>query len=580
MKNKIIIIGLVFAAFALGYFLSPKAASNMQSVEHQHDSADETIYTCSMHPQIRQNEPGNCPICGMELIPAVGDGGGHENPLVFEMTSEAVTLSGIATSIVGEGGSESSHGLSLTGKVQADETTTASIVAHIPGRIEQLYVRFTGERIKKGDRVATIYSADLIAAQRELLEAKKIENVSPGLLEAAKNKLRYWKISDRQIDQILTSGKVQDNFDIYSEYSGVVTKRKVSVADYLKAGTVLFEIQDLSKLWVVFDVYENDLGKIRVGQEVRFTAAGIPNRTFNAVINFVDPLIRPDTRTASVRATIRSSGGKIKPEMFLSGVIQTPTAKGEKLELSVPKTAVLWTGERSVVYVKVPDTEIPSFEFREVVLGDVFGSNYLIKSGLSSGEEVVTKGAFVIDASAQLNNQTSMMNRLVSVKDAPKPKKEIPDYTNSSAKFKKQLEDLAQAYLRLKVAFVKTDAQSAANFAQAFNEQLSNVDMKLVSGDAHMYWMGQMKALDAHSKKITTLEDVKKQRRQFQYISDAMINTLKAFGPDTKLYVEHCPMAFDGEGADWLSSESIIRNPYFGSEMMSCGDVVDSLGSE
>ncbi len=578
MKNKIIIIGAILAAFVLGYFLSPKAAKTMESAEHQHVSASETIYTCSMHPQIRQNEPGDCPICGMELIPLEGDGDGNENPLVLEMTPEAVTISGISTTIVGEGGSADAKGLSLTGKVQADETTTASIVAHIPGRIEQLYVRFTGERIKKGDRVATIYSPDLIAAQRELLEAAKIKEVTPGLLEAAKNKLRYWKISDRQIDQILASGKVKDNFDIYSEYSGVVTKRKVSVADYLKAGSVLFEIQDLSKLWAVFDVYENDLGKIRVGQKVSFTAAGVPNKTFKAVINFVDPVIRPDTRTAAVRATIRNSRGQIKPEMFLSGVIHTSSSKGNKMELSVPKTAVLWTGERSVVYVKVPDMEIPSFEFREVVLGDVVGDNYLIKSGLSQGEEVVTKGAFVIDASAQLNNRASMMNRLVSIKDAPKPQKRIPDYTDSSSEFKKQLDDLAQAYLRLKVAFVKTDAKSAANFAQAFNSQLEKVDMKLVKGDAHMYWMEKLKALDAHSKKIGELDDVEKQRRQFQFISDALVETLKAFGSTGKLYVEHCPMAFDGEGADWISSESVIRNPYFGSKMMRCGSVVDSLG--
>ncbi len=578
MKNKIIIIGSILAAFALGYFLSPKAVAPSQSADHQHDSINETIYTCSMHPQIRQNEPGDCPICGMELIPLVGDGDGNDNSLVLEMTPEAVTISGISTTIVGEGKMADNQGLRLTGKVQADETTTASIVAHLPGRIEQLYVRFTGEQIKKGDRVATIYSADLISAQRELLEAQKIKDINPALLEAAKNKLRYWKISESQIEGILASGKVQENFDIYSEYSGVVTKRKVSVADHLMAGTVLFEIQDLSKLWAVFDVYENDLGKISVGQKVSFTAAGIPNKTFNAIINFIDPVIRPDTRTAAVRATIRNSNGRIKPEMFVSGIIKSSIGNRKKMELTVPKTAVLWTGKRSVVYVKVPDAEVPSFEFREVELGDVVGDNYLIKSGLSPGEEVVTKGAFVIDASAQLNNQSSMMNRLVSIKDVPKPKDKIPDFTDVVAPFKKQLNDLAQAYLKLKVAFVKTDAQSAAHFAQAFKEQLTQVDMKLMKGDAHQYWMKQLKAMDAHAQKIAEQNDIKKQRIQFQFLSDAMINTLKAFGSIEPLYVEHCPMAFDGEGADWISSESVIRNPYFGSEMMTCGSVVDTLG--
>ena len=148
---------------------------------------------------------------------------------------------------------------------------------------------------------------------------------------------------------------------------------------------------------------------------------------------------------------------------------------------------------------------------------------------------------------------------------------------NASDTFKKQLTDLAQAYLKLKVAFVKTDASAASNFAQVFNDQLTKVDMKLLKGEAHMYWMNKLRKMDAHSKKLSELSDVKKQRHQFQFMSDAMIETLQAFGSNRKLYVEHCPMAFDGEGADWISSESKIMNPYFGSAMMSCGSVVDSL---
>ncbi len=577
MKNKIIFISALVAAFAIGYVLAPKRASHKtQPIEHQHNSAEETIYTCSMHPQIRRNEPGACPICGMDLIPLDNKNSGQDNPLVLEMTDAAVTLANISTTLVGVGDVAGKSGIRLTGKMQADESTTASIVSHIPGRIEQLYVRFTGEHIKKGQRIATIYSPDLIAAQRELLEAEKIKEVTPALLTAAKNKLKYLKISDRQIEQILSSGQVQENFDIYSEYSGVVTKRNVAVSDYLKTGSILFEIQDLSKLWAVFDVYENQLAKLRKGSVVEFTANAIPNKTFRAVIDFIDPLIRPDTRTASVRASIRNGRSELKPEMFITGEVKTRKPTGAS-KLMVPKTAVLWTGKRSVVYVKLPEVKVPSFEFREVELGEMVGDKYLIVSGLSAGEEVVTKGAFVIDASAQLNNQASMMNRLVSLNSEASAAPVIPDYKKSSSEFRRQLGHLAQAYLRLKVAFVRTDSEEASHSAQAFLKELKNVQMELLKGDAHVYWMKKMKALKSHAQAIVETEDVDGQREQFQYLSNEMIETMKAFGSLDKLYVQHCPMAFDGQGADWISSESVIKNPYYGDKMLRCGSVTDSL---
>ena len=577
---KIILIASIAALIGLaaGYFLfSKKGNSEVHNHETEAqqtagDSAGETIYICSMHPQIRQNEPGECPICGMDLIPA-GDNSSTD-PTVLEMTEDAVKLANIQTTIIGGTATsrEGNKSISLSGKVQVDERRAATQVAHISGRIEKLYVTFTGENVSKGQKLATIYSPELITAQRELLEALKLQNVSPGLVEAARNKLRFWKIGEATIADIEQNGKVQETFNLFADASGIITNRRVSVGDYVKQGEPLFDLMNLGKVWVIFDAYERDLQNIRVGNRIEFTSPAIPNRVFKTKISFIDPVINPNTRTASVRAEISNSKRLLKPEMFVNGILLNTSSSGKKLQLTVPKTAVLWTGKRSVVYIKLPDTEIHSFKFREVEIGESVGHNYLVISGLDAGEEVVIYGNFALDAAAQLNNQSSMMNRNVSIK---KEAIGIPDFKEETpSEFKKQLHILAEAYLNMKDAFVDTNPEIAATVATDFLQKLKMPDMKLVKGDAHIFWMEQFDAMQAHVTKIGESTDVEEQRKQFGFLSEALINSLKAFGiKGTPLYVMHCPMAFGNQGADWLSNEEQIRNPYFGDKMMKCGAV-------
>jgi len=576
MKEIGKIITILAIGIGIGWYIN-KGKGNTNS-DHNHaspKSTKETIWTCSMDPQVRQNEPGDCPICGMDLIPADEMGSGSDNPLVFAMTKSTVKLSNIETSLIGSSTSKGKS-LKLNGTIKTDETKAASLVAHIPGRIEKLFISYTGEKVSIGQKIATIYAPDLITAQKELLEAQKIINISPQLLEAAKLKMKFWKISDTKINQILVSGKVQEYFDIYAEHSGIVKTRKVSVGDYLVKGEILFDIMNLDDLWVVFDVYEQDLPNIRVGSRISFTTPSVPNKLFKSTITFIDPLINPKTRVATIRGEIRNIGNKLKSEMFTSGQI---IGTNSSTIVTIPKTAVLWTGEKSVVYVKVPETDIPSFEFREVELNGSTGSNYIISSGLKNGEEVVTKGAFMIDASAQLNNQTSMMNRLVKIKGEVPKEEIIPDYVKNTPKaFKNQLKDFVKQYLILKDAFVNTDAQLAKKAIPDMLNQLKKVDMSLLQGDAHIYWMDQLKVIKAHSKKINDIDDVEAQRQQFFYVTNAIINSIKAFGvSDDTFYVQHCPMAFDNEGADWISDITGIQNPYFGDKMMKCGVVKDTI---
>ena len=581
MKNQnikitaFVLIALV-GGLGLGYVLFASNGDNHEGHNHGGEGSStggETIYTCSMHPQIRQNEMGICPICEMDLIPL--DENTSSDPLVLEMTEAAVKLSNIQTTILGQTGKPSKE-LTLSGKIQADERTAASQVAHLSGRIEKLYVTYTGERVSKGQKVAEIYAPELIAAQQELLEALKYKDVNASLVDAARKKLYYWKIPQSLVNQVEQSGNIQETFTLYAETAGVVSNRRISVGDYVRQGQSLFDVLNLNQLWVLFDAYEEDLANISVGDRIAFTTPAVPNRTFTTRITFIDPTINPQTRTASLRGEIVNSGNKLKPEMFVTGKLQARV--NSSAQLTVPKSAVMWTGTRSVVYIKVPNTEIPSFKFREIEIGEGIGSNYLVKSGLEAGEEVVTNGAFTIDAAAQLNNQASMMNQNVKVKGAVEGN-DIPDFQASTpSAFKKQLNALANEYLNLKDAFVQTNDMAATKSVLAFLTALEKVDMTLVKGDAHLYWMKQLKVFETHGKKISELKDIETQRKQFQFVSDALINSIQAFGTEGKaLYKQHCPMAFDNTGADWISDEKGIRNPYFGDKMMKCGIVKGEL---
>ncbi len=582
---KIILTGIVAIVIGLaaGYFLfgGKQQAAPTESHNHQGEAvqtaSEEQTWTCSMHPQIRQNEPGECPLCGMDLIPL--EEGSSNDPLVLEMTEAAIKLAQIETTTIGVELGGEGKSIPLSGKVQADERLASSQVAHVPGRIEKLYVTFTGEQVNKGQRLATLYSPELITAQRELLEALKLGGVNPGLIEASRNKLRFWKIGEAAIKEIEEKGEVQETFTLYADESGIVTNRRVAVGDYVKQGEPLFDLMNLRKVWVLFDAYEEDLSVISLGDRIEFTTPSAPGRTFQTRITFIDPVINPKTRVALLRTEVSNPKGLLKPEMFVTGTYQKKASS--KAQLTVPKSAVLWTGTRSVVYVKVPDTTIPSFKFKEIELGEGLGGSYLVLEGLEAGEEVVTNGNFAIDAAAQLNNQVSMMNKDVMAKSADHSQ-HLPDYTEETPSgFKQQLAQVSEDYLQLKDAFVATDNEQAKTVAGQVLDALSKTDMSLLKGDAHIYWMEQLAALQAHAEKITTLTDVEEQRKQFGFFSEALIKSIKVFGiPEDTYYVQHCPMAFDNEGADWLSDVEEIRNPYFGDKMMKCGTVKATIDKD
>lgn len=399
----------LLAGFFFGWLFF-HSSNNETTHDHEQETvAKETIYTCSMHPQIKQNKPGLCPICAMELIPlaTIESEGDHVDPNEIQMTKAALALASIQTTIVKKGIPEKD--VQLLGKVKADERKISELTARFGGRIEKLFINYTGQQVRKGEKLGNIYSPELITAQKELLEAVKYKTSNPSFYKASRAKLKLWDLTDAQIDAIETRGETKTYFDIQSPISGTVTKRHVSIGDYIKEGSPLFEVINLSKVWVMFDAYESDLPWIKKGDQIEFTLQSVPGKQFNGKVTFIDPFIDPQTRVAQVRVELNNPDGQLKPEMFASGILKSNTAQNTH-ELLIPKSAILWTGKRAVVYVKVPDRESNTFLYRQITLGPEAGNFYVVTDGLSEGEEIATNGVFKIDAAVQLAGKSSMMN--------------------------------------------------------------------------------------------------------------------------------------------------------------------------
>ncbi|MEN6308817.1 MAG: efflux RND transporter periplasmic adaptor subunit [Anaerohalosphaeraceae bacterium] len=459
---------LLIGVFAAGWFTKVVLTPQGTQTPSPEVQPNEAIWTCSMHPQIRQPQPGKCPICGMDLIPVRGSDSQASG--VMEFTPEAAKLMEIQTSKVER--KSVATDIRLIGKIDYDQTRIKSITAWTGGRIDRLFVDYTGMTVRKGDHMVELYSPELISAQTELLEAvKSVQNIASnssdlirrsieGTLKASEEKLRLLGITDEQIQQIKASGQILDHLTINAPIGGVVIDKMANEGMYVDTGMAIYSIADLSKLWLILDAYESDLKWLRFGQKVEFATESIPGRTFEATVSFLSPVLNEMTRTVKIRAVVDNTNGVLKPGMFIRAKIHSPMAAdgnvidpslmgkyicpmhgeiirdisgvcdicgmklvaaqdlgyqtaGEpnQLPLVIPATAPLITGRKlnkAVVYVKVAG-EHPSFIGKEIVLGPKAGDFYIVESGLMEGEEVVTNGAFKIDSAAQIQAMPSMM---------------------------------------------------------------------------------------------------------------------------------------------------------------------------
>lgn len=576
MKKNIIYISLALVLGLVGGYVIFGGGNKTTSHDHAGEAAADQMWTCSMHPQIMQPEPGDCPLCGMDLIPAEAgaDGLGVDE---IRMTKNAMALANIQTMVVGSASEMEGNALLLSGKIMPNEEANAVQASYFEGRIEKLNVSITGEQIRKGQLLATIYAPALVAAQQELLTASAMKETQAALYQAVRNKLKMWKLTDKQIDDIENSGKVREYFPVYATVSGTVTEKLVDEGDYVSQGQPIVKVSNLSTVWAMFDAYENQIAQLKVGQKVTVTTNAYPGKEYDATIAFIDPSLNVQSRTVSVRATLNNQSGVFKPGMFVSSKIQLPPSAANTSLVSVPASAVLWTGNRSLVYVKTHADE-PVFEMREVGLGTKSGDTYLITDGLKSGEEVVINGTFTVDAAAQLQGKKSMMTSSGGAENEVQLPLINIERLKVSSKFQSQLKAVFNDYLVISKALVNDNASTPKMAAEDLLKSLQKVDMKLVTEEpGHSHWMMLDEEMQKAALGISKSSDIQKQRAHFEHLSNHLINAVQTFGINQKIYLDYCPMVNNDNGAYWLSTEEKILNPYYGASMLGCGEVTEVI---
>ncbi|PCJ81215.1 MAG: efflux transporter periplasmic adaptor subunit [Bacteroidetes bacterium] len=552
----ILIAGVVLGALFFGGVFSNDEQESHSTTNEEVGHVDE-VWTCSMHPQIRQSEPGDCPICGMDLIKLHTEDNLSGDPLSISMSETAIKLANIQTSVINKHTPKME--VRVNGTVKFDERHLFTQSAHISGRIDDLLVNFTGESVEKGDVLAQIYSPELVSAQEELFQAYKIKDTQPELYRAARGKLLNWRLTDDQIDGVLENGSPRSQIPVLSDVSGVVIKKMLNLGDHVNKGQSIFEVADLSKVWVLFDVYESDLKWVKEGDDIEFSIKSQPGVIFNSTIAFIDPVINPKTRATTIRIEISNNNLNLKPEMFAVGTIFSSISESY---LTVPKSAVMWTGKKSVVYVKQESEYGLVFKMKEVILGASLGDSYAIEEGISVGDEIATNGTFSIDAAAQLAGKPSMMSFSPEITD------------KAPVSVQTELVPLFHKYLDLKEALVNDNFEESVEYSKSLFEMTKNIDMESFRGDNHMVWMEHSKLLLPIIDVFTLSKDIIKAREIFTSLSNEFISIAVDLGPfDEILFVQHCPMANDNTGGDWISDVNSISNPYFGSAMLKCGKV-------
>jgi Cu(I)/Ag(I) efflux system membrane fusion protein len=530
----------------------------------------------------------------------------------------------------------------MTGKIDYDETNLAYITAWIPGRLDRLYVDYTGLPVRAGDHMVYLYSPDLISAQQELLQAieaiKNIKETDLGIMremtqataKAAREKLQLWGLTSEQIAEIEKTGKVSDHMTINAPKSGIVIHKNAVEGMYVETGTRIYTIADLSKVWVKLDAYESDLEWLRYGQEVEFTTVSYPGRVFKGTISFIDPILNERTRTVKIRVNVPNTDGMLKPGMFVKASVRSQVAGGGKImdadlagkwicpmhpeiikdapgecdicqmpivrtetlgyvsddpaliekPLLIPVSAALVTGTRAVVYVQVPDTEKPTYEGREIVLGPRADDYYLVREGLTEGELVVVNGNFKIDSSLQILAKPSMMTPQVEgAMHYQGPGQPTHTHRQVSEEFRAQLAGVFDKYFTIQQSLSKDDADLAIKAAKQALDALAAVDMQLLSDNTRDNWTKSAEELKDILTRSAAAEDIKSLRESFFLLSQQMAKIARHFGSSgkTPVYIIHCPMAFDNTGADWLQNHKQVDNPYFGSTMLRCGAVKETI---
>ena len=331
------------------------------------------IWTCSMHPQVKQPKPGKCPLCFMDLIPVKSNSSDDKEGSTAGLTlsPRAQKLAEVETALVER--KSVSKTIKMIGVVEYDESKIAHITARMPGRVDILYVNYTGIAVRKGDHMVGYYSPDLYVAQKELLQSAKAlrrtQNLSASedknilkaitsprdinekaLLRSIIKRLKLWGLTNTNIRTILKTGKVVDLVTLYAPIAGIVIHKNAFEGKYFETGDRLFTIADLSNVWIMLEAYEADIPWLHYGQKITFTTASYPGESFEGKISFIEPFLNPKTRTITLRVDAPNLSGKLKPDMFVNAVVYSKVSQSGKA--IAPDLAGKWICPMHPVVIK------------------------------------------------------------------------------------------------------------------------------------------------------------------------------------------------------------------------------------
>jgi len=560
-------------------------------------TAEKQIWTCSMHPQIRQPKPGKCPICFMDLIPLKNNStsGNDKGRPELTLSARAQKMAGIQTETVRRRAVDVE--VRLLGKVDFDEALISHITANMPGRVDKLYIDYTGIPVRKGEHMVEYFSSDLMVTQQEFLFAykdykeKSKLKPSPALrkaketLRAVLKKFDAWRLTRENIDKIIKTGKVSKYMTLYAPVSGIVIHKNALEGKYFKTGDRLFTIADLSEVWVMLEAYETDLPWLRYGQEVEFTTESCPGEVFKGRIAFIDPLLDPQTRTVMVRVNAPNSKGKLKPEMFVNATVHAQVSQSGKVidtfladkwicpmhpsvienkpgkcyicgmklvkaeslgyghvdkksrnTLVIPATAPLITGKRAIVYL-AEKNKPGTYYGKEIVLGPRAGNYYVVEKGLKEGDQVVVNGNFEIDSALQIQAKPSMMSDEKSFgQNQEKAKAAKMNRTVAAVpeQFKNDLDKVYLAYFGIQNALADDDLQGAQKAAETLKNAVSQISHGTLKHESMKEWHKLKNEALNCAKEISTAKNLTETRQAFSSLSADVYELCNKFGVSGK----------------------------------------------
>ncbi|HEY0967546.1 MAG TPA: efflux RND transporter periplasmic adaptor subunit [Opitutaceae bacterium] len=514
------------------------------------------FYQSPMHPWITSDRPGKCTICGMDLVPVYeGEAGFSTDGSVVALTPASASVIGVQTAEVRS--AQLGRTLRVTGVLDDDETKHRVIVARAPGRIEQLHVNQVGAEVAAGEPLATIYSPEVLSAQRTYIERIKAgpSGFSASEQATARERLLILGLTEDVVKRIESTLKPENSVTLYAPFAGTIVERKAYPGQYVETDSPLFEMGDLSTLWFIFDAYEADLAWLRVGQTVEVSTPSRPGETFTAPIAFIDPNLNETTRTARVRVVLDNADRKLLHRQTATGRVQIASDE----TLVVPRSAVLHTRAQPVVYV---DKGGGAYEPRTVKAGRAGDGDIEIIDGLRAGEKVVTQGALLLDGQAQLAHAAGP-----ATDAAGGQMSEVRGQTSVSGT---ATPVDAKALTPLAIALAEASAALAA-------DDLAGYQKALPAMSAAVHQTGAIHAtLMPLAEKLVAGPDIKTARRAFEPFATAVADAAKAAGLHTSGVVRifQCPMTPVLGTGRWLQTTADLRNPFFGAAMLTCGEEI------